>query len=216
LAAVPEGWSFVKAAAAPLAFNTAWQALTAQGEPTDKHVVAVSGATGGVGLAAVQLARGLGAKVVALSRSAEKTRRLHSLGVEHVFSPDDAELKRKVQKSVGRGVDVFVDTVGGPLLTTAVHLVAPRGSISVLGVLGGIEGTVPIPSLMFKQASIRGILVSGCTPDEARAQWSRVVDVLARSGQRPQVDSTFPLSDYTAAFARLAEHPFGKVAIEMS
>jgi NADPH2:quinone reductase len=216
VARMPAGWSFAEAAAAPLVFQTAWQALTCQGEPKAGQVVAVIGAGGGVGLAAVQLARGLGATVIALARSSEKLQRLKDLGVPHAIALDQPDLKKAVLAAAGNGgVHIVVDTVGGPLLTTAVHLLAPRGYVGVLGVLGGVEGNVPIPSLMFKQASIHGILVSGCTPEEAQGQWSRIVDVLTRSNQRPIVDRTFALTDYAAAFARLNERPFGKVVVNV-
>jgi NADPH2:quinone reductase len=217
IAPKPPGWSFAEAAAAPLVYQTAWQALNCGGEPQPGQTVAVIGAGGGVGFAAVQLAMGLGTTVVALARSADKVRLLKERGAPHVFSLTEPDLKRAVKKAVGRdGIDIIVDTVGGPQLTTAVHLVASRGHIGVLGVLGGVEGAVPIPSLMFKRASIHGILVSGSPPAEAQWEWTRIVEVLSRSGVRPVIDRSFALADYAAAFARLAEHPFGKVVVEMT
>jgi NADPH:quinone reductase-like Zn-dependent oxidoreductase len=81
--------------------------------------------------------------------------------------------------------------------------------------LGGVEGAVPIPSLMFKRASIHGILVSGSTPEEAQAEWSRIAAILNASRQRPIIDGRCPLADYEQAFATLGEHPFGKVVVDV-
>jgi NADPH2:quinone reductase len=216
LAPLPAGWSHAEGAAAPLVFQTAWQALTCRGEPSPETTVAVIGAGGGVGLAAVQLALGLGLRVVALARADDKLRRLRDLGVGHALSLDQPDLKRAVHSALGRkGVDIVIDTVGGPQLAAAVHLLAPRGYVAVLGVLGGVDGVVPIPSLMFKRASIHGILVSGSTPDEAQAEWRRIVDVLERGRRRPIIDRCFPFHEFAQAFARLGEHPFGKVVVEM-
>lgn len=211
---VPPVWSWSEAAAAPLVFQTAWKALTRHGEVTSGHVVAVTGAGGGVGLATVQLALGLGASVVALSRSPEKQQRLRELGVGLVAAPDTSGIQQQIREVFGcTGADVVVDTVGGPLLTTSVHLLGPGGRVSVLGVMGGIEGVVPIPSLMFKQASLHGILVTDRPPEESVAEWRQIVEVLQRSGQRPIVDRCFPLADYAAAFCHLAGSPFGKVVL---
>lgn len=216
LTTVPAGWTLDEVAAAPLVFQTAWQALVLHGDITSQSAVVVTGASGGVGLAAVQLARGLGARVVALSRSEEKQARLKALGVEHVLSPDSSDLKLQVFQALGKkGADVIVDTVGGKLLTTAVHLLGERGRVSVLGVLGGIDAPLPIPAFMFKRASMHGILVTGATPAESQAEWRQVVDVLNKSGQRPQVDSRFPLDQYKAAFDRLQASPFGKVVVNV-
>lgn len=216
LATVPAGWSFAEAAAAPLVLQTAWQALTLHGEINNHSAVVVTGASGGVGLAAVQLARGLGAKVVALSRSVEKQARLKELGVEHVFSPEAGDLKALVFQAIGKkGADVVVDTVGGKLLTTSVHLLGERGRVSVLGILGGVEAALPIPAFMFKRASMHGILVTGATPAESQSEWSNIVDVLTRSGLRPQIDARFSLEHFKAAFDRLQTGPFGKVVIDV-
>ncbi|HUQ69116.1 MAG TPA: zinc-binding alcohol dehydrogenase family protein, partial [Planctomycetaceae bacterium] len=216
LVPVPPGWSFHEAAAAPLVFQTAWQGLTDRGLPTRDQAVVVTGAGGGVGIAAVQLALGLGTQVVALTRSADKAARLRGLGVRHVFSPTDANLQQCVCDALGRkGVDVVVDTVGGPLLATAVHLLGSGGRVAVIGVLRGVEGVIPIPSLMFKRALIQGILVSDLSPSAAMAQWEDIVRILSESGQRPVIDRVYPLENYQQAFDRLASSPFGKVVMEI-
>lgn len=219
LAPIPDGWSDAEAAAGPLVFQTAWQALTDPRRPVPGECVVVTGAGGGVGAAAVQLAVGLGADVVALTRSKEKGEKLRELGARGAFAPDDPELKKRVFDAFGgRGADIVVETVGGPLLAIAVHLLAPHGRVGAIGVLGGVEATIPIPSLMFKRGSIHGILVSDVTPETAQAQWKEIVAVLktAKSMDRPIVDSVFPLEKFVQAFERLASSPFGKVVVQMS
>lgn len=215
LARLPAGWSYVEGAAAPLVFQTAWQALTCRGEPPPGTSLAVIGAGGGVGLAAVQLALSLGLTVVALARSDDKLRRLRDLGVAHALALHQPDLKRAVQSALGKkGVDLVIDTVGGPYLAAAIHILAPEGYVAELGVLGGVEGVVPIPSLMFKRASIHGILVSGCSPEEAQRDWARIVEVLAQGHRKPVVDRCYPLKEFEQAFLRLEERPFGKVILE--
>jgi NADPH2:quinone reductase len=214
VAPLPEGWSFAEGAAAPLVYLTAWQAL-AGGVGIGSGTVVV--ASGGVGVAAVHLARALGAIVVALSRSPKKRDRLLEIGAHHAFDPEHSQIKKTVFDAVGKkGVDVVVETVGGALLGIAVHLLAPRGRVAVLGVLGGNEGTVPIPSLMFKRATIEGILVSTYTPAEAQAAWAGIVATLAKANARPIVDSIFTPPNIKEAFARLAEGPFGKVVLDLT
>ena len=217
LTQIPAGWSFAEAAAAPLVCQTAWQALTCAGELPSDSVVLVTGAGGGVGLAAVQLALAMKLRVVGLTRFEDKRKRLQELGVSHVFAPDAEGLKKHILTAVGTaGVNLVVETVGGSLLTTAIHLLAHGGCVASLGVMAGVEAMLPIPSLMFKQASVRGILVSGCSPTDARDQWTRIVSLLNQDGRRLHVEAEIPLSDYERAFARLAGSPFGKIVINIS
>lgn len=214
LAAIPEGWSFEEAAAASLVYMTAWRALVVQGGLTKGMAVMVTGASGGVGSAAVQLAAGLGATVIALSRSEEKRRKLLATGASAAFDPADKDLKNKVFAAADKkGVDLVVETVGGASLKTAVHLLGNRGKVAVVGLLAGVDGIVPIPSLMFKQCSVEGVVVSAFTPTEAVEAWSGIVKTLARTSAKPIVDSVFPMNDYLKAFERLRASPFGKVVV---
>jgi NADPH:quinone reductase-like Zn-dependent oxidoreductase len=159
----------------------------------------------------------LGATVIALSRSEEKRARLISMGVQHAFDPEDADLKKKVPQAAGKaGADIVVETVGGPFLRTAVHLLAPHGVVGVVGVLAGIDGPVPIPSLMFKRARIQGILVSDYTPEDAVQQWKAIVAALATKGFRPIIDRVSPWQDYQAACDHLKGSPFGKVVLRVA
>lgn len=216
LAAVPDGWSLAEAAAAPLVYQTAWRALVDCGQLKKGMTVGVTGASGGVGSAAVQLAHRLGAEVVAFSRSEEKQEKLRSLGADHVFSPNEEDLKKRVAEAIsGRGLDIVVENVGGDSLTAAVHMLASHGKVCVVGLLAGVNGPVPIPSLLFKQASIHGVLVSGYTPQEAQHAWSQIVKTLQQHDDRPPIDSTFAINDYHQAFDRLRKSPFGKVVLNI-
>jgi NADPH:quinone reductase len=222
---IPDNWSFAEAATA-LVYQTAWRAIFEPLQPTTdslaRHpklpadaVIAVTGASGGVGLAAVQIGLSLGAQVVALSRSESSRERLRNVGAQHVFSPEQADLKKAVFASIGRkGVDAVVETVGGPMLGLGVHLLGYGGRVGVVGVLAGVEGSVPIPSLMFKRASVHGIQVGEIDPSESVMELSQIVEHLENAGLRPVVDSTFALEEYVPAFDKLRDGCFGKVVIE--
>ena len=215
LAEIPAGWSMEEAAAAPLVYQTAWRGLVVFGNAEPGKTVVITGASGGVGSAAVQLAVGLGAKVVALSRSEEKRKRLVEIGAHHVVDAGDPELKRKVMEAIGKsGANLALDTVGGPYLSTCVHVLGKGGMVAVVGVLGGVEGSIPIPSLMFKESSVKGVVVSYYEPREAQTAWTGIVNTLAKIKQKPIVDSVYPLEKYEEAFGRLRGSPFGKVVVK--
>ena len=217
LARKPEAWTDAEAAAAPLVFHTAWKALFDLGGLKSGQSVVVTGASGGVGLAAVQLANSVGATVVALSRSDAKRSKLHEIGAHHIFAPDDPHLKEKICDAVNaKGVSLVVENVGGPSLATSVHLLSIHGRVSVVGILGGVEGTIPIPALMFKRASIHGVLVTDDTPQQSQLAWEQIVVLMNRTQSRPVIDQRFPPEKVAAAFEKLGENVFGKVIVEIS
>ena len=216
LARKPDGWTDAEAAAAPLVFHTAWKALFELGGLKSGQSVVVTGASGGVGLAAIQLANSVGATVVALSRSDAKRSQLHQVGARHVFVPDDPYLKEKICDAVrAKGVSLVVENVGGPSLATSVHLLGLHGRVSVVGVLGGVDGTIPIPALMFKRASIHGVLVTDDTPQQSQSAWEQIVKLMDGTQSRPIIDRRFPLKEAAAAFEKLRENVFGKVIVEI-
>ncbi|GIX05497.1 MAG: NADPH:quinone oxidoreductase [Planctomycetaceae bacterium] len=214
---LPAGWSFAEGAAAPLVYQTAWQALTCRGRPSPEQVVVVIGAAGGVGLAAMQLARGLGLRVIGLVRREEKRRWLLEHGFLEIERLDSPDLKERLRRlNAGAGVNLVVDTVGGRWLGEALHWLARDGVVAELGVLDDVTSPISLPSLLFKRATIQGILVSHATAAEARQQWQQITHILQQSGQRPVLDRVFPLAEFRAAFARLDTRPIGKVVIAVS
>lgn len=216
LARKPPEWSDAESAAAPLVFQTAWKALVDVGGLESGQQVIITGASGGVGLACVQLAKAYGATVVALSRLAEKQKRLLEIGAHFAFSPDEPHLKEKICEALQtKGVNLVVDTVGGPSLAMAVHMLGIYGRVSVVGLLAGVEGRIPIPALMFKRASIHGILVTDDPPAKVQSAWKGIVKLMNAAHYRPIIDECFPLESATKAFEKLRGNVFGKVVIEI-
>ena len=218
LAPVPAGWSAEEMAAAPLVFLTAWQALTQWSEPPAPPpaggVVLVTGASGGVGVASVLLAKSMGMTVVALSRSEPKRARLLELGADLVFDPARSDLRKAIITALApRKVDLAIDNVGGALFHQIIAVLEHGGRISAVGRSAGTVPDFSTASLFFRRNRIGGVAVGDYSPAEAHAAWKQVVDRLAGMHARPVVDRVFAFDDVKAAFARLAEGPMGKVLI---
>lgn len=221
LAPLSPGWSLEEMAGAPLVFLTAWQALTQWSDPPAppraRSVVLVTGASGGVGLATIMLARSMNLVVVALSRSREKAARLKELGADFAFEAGDPNLRKSIGSAIAPNkVDLVVDSVGGPLFNTVVSLLGYGGRISVVGRSAGTVPDFNTATLLFRRNRIGGVAVADVAPAEARATWQRIVDALAASGQRPVVDHVFAFEDVPAAFARLHQGPMGKVVVRVA
>jgi len=217
---VPEGWSWEEMAAAPLTFLTAWQALTQWSDPPAPppagSSLLVTGASGGVGVAAVLLGRSMGLRVVALSRSAEKGARLSQLGADFVFDPADPDLRKKAAAALAPAkIDLAVDNVGGPFFNQVVAMLANRGRISVVGRSGGTVPEFNTGTLFFRRNRIGGVSVGSYSPPEAQAAWREIVARLRSLDRRPVIDRVFPFEEVKLAFARLGESPMGKVVVRI-
>jgi NADPH2:quinone reductase len=214
---IPEGWSEVEAAGATLVYLTAYQALTMWGALAEKSVVLVTGASGGVGVATVQLAAAMGYTVVALSRDAQKSRRLLQLGAALTFNPSDAGWRQKAKAALAtRRVDLAVDSVGGKLLPEVIDVLGEQGRVSLVGRLAGPVPEFNTAALFFRRIRMGGVAVGAYTNAESRAGWREVLELMRRSGARPLVDSVFPFEQLPKAFERLAQGPMGKVVLEVS
>jgi NADPH2:quinone reductase len=211
---IPAGWSEPEAAGATLVYLTAYQALTMWGPLPPSAVVLVTGASGGVGVAAVQLAAALGHKVLALSRRPEKSRRLEQLGATATFNPEDPKWREAVKSLLGmRRVDLAIDNIGGKLLPEVIDTLGEQGRVSVVGRLAGPVPSFNTATLFFRRLRLGGVAVGAWANAESRAAWQQVVALLARAGARPQVDKVFPFDQLPQAFERLARGPMGKVLL---
>lgn len=206
----PRGWTHAEAATITTAGLTAWRALVGDGQLKAGDTVLLLG-TGGVSIAALQIAKAFGARVILTSSSDEKLARAQALGADHVINyrtvPEWG--KAVLELTEGRGVDHVVE-VGGPgTLAQSITAVRVGGHISLIGVLTGRQGEVPTSLLMAKQARLQGLIVG------TRRQQQEYVAALEQAGIRPVLDRSFPLEQLADAFRlqQSGEH-FGKIVVE--
>lgn len=216
LAPVPEGWTMEEAAAGPLTLLTAWRALRVRGGLTSGETVLITGASGGVGSAAVMLAAGLGARVIALSRDAAKRDALCGLGAAVTLDAAAPDLEKQVKTAAPEGVRLVVENLGGAWLDRCLRMTAPGGRVMVVGLLAGLTAEVTIGLLIHKNLRVEGLSVSAYAPEEASVAWTEITNLLARTGRKPLIDRVYAFADVQSAFDRLAEGPLGKVVIRVS
>jgi len=207
----PREWSHAEAATITTAGLTAWRALVADGPLKAGESVLVLG-TGGVSIAALQIAKATGARVIATSSSDAKLERLRALGADHVINyRQTPEWGKKVlELTGGHGVDHVVE-VGGPgTLAQSIRAVRVGGHIALIGVLTGNQGEVPTTVLMAKQARLQGLIVG------SRRLQQEYVAALDQTGIRPVIDRSFPLEQLAEAF-RLQQGGahFGKIVVDI-
>ena len=217
LVEMPPGWSEQESAGATLVYLTAYQAVTMWGPLPPQAVVLVTGASGGVGVATVQLAAALGYTVVALSRNAEKSERLRQLGATATFNPEDSQWRAQLKAFLAqRRVDLAIDNIGGKLLPEVIDTLGELGKVSLVGRLAGPVPSFNTAALFFRRIRMGGVAVGASTAAESRENWRHVLALLARTGARPQVDKVFPFDQLPKAFERLAQGPMGKVLLAVN
>jgi NADPH2:quinone reductase len=212
----PAGWSDEESAGATLVYLTAYQALTQWGQ-LKPSVVLVTGASGGVGIASIQLGAAMGHRVIALSRGTAKREPLLSLGAAAVLDPTDPMWKRQVRELLAGGrVDLAIDNIGGALLPDVIDTLGEHGKVSCVGRLAGPVPQFNTASLFFRRLRMGGVQVGAYTSEQSRAAWADVLRLLSRTGARPVVDSVFDFEALPAAFARLWQGPLGKVLLRVA
>lgn len=221
---VPEGLRWVEAAALPEAYFTAWDALVERAGLRPGEALLVHAAAGGVGVAALQLARMLGAGALwATTRTPAKAERLRREGLADavVAASEPQEIARQVgERSGGRGADVILDFVGGPYLEANVALAAPGGRIVALSYLGGARGTLSVGALLFKRLTLVGTTLRGRPIEEKMVLTQRfrreVLPHVASGRVRPILDRVVRLEEIAEAHRLMEENrTFGKVAVRI-
>ncbi|SDL64177.1 zinc-dependent alcohol dehydrogenase family protein [Paracoccus chinensis] len=204
----PNGWSHEEAATITTAGVTAWRALIVEGKLKAGDVVATLG-TGGVSIYALQIAKAMGAQVIATSSSDEKLDRLRALGADHVINyRTTPEWGKEMRRLTGGGVDHVIE-VGGPgTLAQSVTAGRPGALISLIGVLTGTSGDVPTAQLMARQQRLQGLLVG------SRRHQQDFVAALNATGLRPVIDRSFDLAQLADAFRHQETNShFGKICV---
>lgn len=212
LVAIPQDWTDEQAAGAALVYLTAYQALTQWGQLPPSTVL-ITGASGGVGVATVQLAAAFNHTVIALSRSAPKREKLKQIGATITLDPTDPQWRKQL---ADRKVDLAIDNIGGPLFNDVLASLGMNGKISVVGRLAGPVPQFNTASLFFRLIKIGGVHVGAFTPAESQAAWKQIAQIMAQKNIRPIVDSVFEFSKLQDAFGRLAAGPMGKVLLRVS
>jgi NADPH:quinone reductase-like Zn-dependent oxidoreductase len=206
---MPDGFSFEEAAAAPLVFVTAWRGLVVRGRLRAGERVLVTGGSGGVATAAIQIARRAGAHVYAVTSGAASAERARSLGAHVVYDRLEVDYSREVWRDTGKeGVDLVLDSVGEALWTSNLRTLAQGGRLVTYGATTGAAGDTNIRLVFWKQLSILGSTMG--TPAEFR----EVMDLVFRGELHPVVDRVLPLAEARKAHELLeAGDVFGKLVL---
>ena len=209
LVEIPEETSFEVAAAAALSFVTAWRAVNRRGRLQPGERVLVTGASGGVSTAAIQLALRIGAEVHAITSGPSNVARVRELGVTTVYDRLAEDVARRVKdETAGRGVDLVIDSVGGAAWETSMRVLAVGGRLVCYGATAEPVVTVDLRHLFWKQLSILGSTMG--TPHEFR----EVMEMVFRGEVAPIIDHILPLEEARRAHEMLeAGDVFGKVVL---
>ena len=218
LAAVPDGMDLVAAGGIPEVYITAHDALFTRCRLAPGERLLVHAVGSGVGTAAVQLARAIGATSVGTARTASKLERVRELGCDRGVLVEGEWDVAKLAAATGPA-DVVCDLVGGPYVELDVAAAALKGRIVLVGAMGGGQATVPMGGIMGKRLEIHGTMLRG------RAGWEKaaatdafgtqVVPLLAAGTVAPVIDAVLPITEAAKAYDLLAsDATFGKVVLD--
>lgn len=209
---MPEGFSWAEAAALGVNHLTAWRMLFTKGRLQPWETVLVFGIGGGVSLAALQLARAAGARVIVTSRDDAKLARATAMGAAHAVNGARQDVAKAVMDFTGgRGVDLVIENVGQAVWGSAMKSLVRGGRLVTCGATTGDQPPADIRRIFIRQLQILGSTLGDLH------EFAALLDFVQRHGIRPVIDSTWALDDAHAALDRLASGAqFGKVAVAVA
>jgi NADPH2:quinone reductase len=211
LANIPDWWEPRDGAAGPLVLLTNWQALSIAARVREEERVVITGASGGIGTSAIILAKAMGARTIALSRSDDKRRKLVDLGADEAFDTNDEELVKKI--SAAGGADVVIENICGEFLAKSVDMANLYGRICIIGGLGGIKSEINTMKILFKRLQIHGIQVGDYSDEGVQEAWKRIIRALKTVEAKVPIDRTYAFDEVQEAFEHMRLGPLGKVVI---
>lgn len=217
---VPAGVDLADAAAIPEVFLTAWDALVVQGGLTSGRWALVHAGASGVGTAAIQIAKAIGARV-AVTCSAGKMAACRDLGADLVLERSPSDWAAELKAAVPGGVDVILDVVGGEEANRNLASIRPQGTIVQVGLMGGAQTPVNLGLLLVKRVHWIGTTLRA-RPIEQKAALSQrfiaeVIPLFEAGALRPVIDTRFPLDDIADAHRHMeADANIGKILIDVA
>ncbi|MBX5488869.1 MAG: NADPH:quinone oxidoreductase family protein [Mycolicibacterium hassiacum] len=219
VSAVPDKVSFADAAAFGVTYRTAYHALRSVAEVDTDDWVVVLGAAGGVGLAAVDLAKTMGARVVAASSGA-KLAVCRERGADAAIDYDNEDLKSRIRELTGGGAHVVLDPVGGPYAEPALRALRRNGVFVTLGYAAGSIPAIPLNLVLLKAIAVRGMELRTFAmdhPEQSTRDVAELQRLFAEGRIRPHIGARFPLSRTAEALRLVADRgAVGKVVIEVA
>lgn len=204
---LPSALSFAEGACWQTAAATAWNALIEGANLQPSETVLILGASGGVGMAAVKLAKHHGAIVIGTGSTEAKRKAITAAGADHVLDPSDPDLAKNVKKLTGGdGVNVVYDPVGGDLAITATRAIAWGGRYLVVGFASGTIPSFPANHALIKAYSIIGIRAGESprrNPDLARRQSAALAELAEKGAMKPHISHQFNLEQTHEALRAL-------------
>lgn len=215
---IPDGMDIEEAACIPIPFGTADDCLFEFGRLTEGESVLIQGGAGGVGLAAVQLAKRMGATVLATASTSDKLERLRDYGLDHGINYREEDLVAAVKRLTdNRGVDLVVDPVGGEVLAQSLQCIGYRGRVITVGNASRGEGNYDIRSLAAQNQSVTGVFLGAemaVNPERTHAMIAGHIRDVARGDLKVVIDRRFALRDAAAAHAYIeSRQAFGRVVL---
>jgi NADPH2:quinone reductase len=205
---LPDEMSYDEGAALPMNYLTALFALEERGGLRDRETVLVHGAAGGVGTATLQVAKGLGARTIAVVSTDEKAAFARAAGADEVIVGPDFRDRAK-ELTNGRGVDVVLDVVGGDAFTDSLRCLAEKGRVLVVGFAAG-QGIpqVKVNRLLLGNTDVRGVgwgAYAMARPGYMQKQWHRLMPMIESGVVKPPIGATYDLADFGRALVDMDE-----------
>ena len=204
---LPPGFPFVDAAAFIMIYATSHHALVDRARLKAGETVLVLGAAGGVGTSAIQIAKAVGARVIAAASTAEKCALCTSIGADATINYSTENLREAIKTLTGgKGPDVIYDPVGGDFAEPAFRSIAWRGRYLVVGFASGPIPSLPFNLALLKGASIVGVFWGGFAKQEPKANAAMMAELAewyAKGKIKPVIDSIMPMADLKAAYAHM-------------
>lgn len=215
----PAHLSFEKAAAAWMQYVTAWGALIDQAKLTADDFVIVSAASSSVGMASFQIARSVGATIIATTRTHAKVQALLDAGAHHVIATAEEDLATRVKEITGgKGARVVFDPIGGQAIAQFAEAMSVGGILLEYGALSPVEGPFPQFAVLGKSLTLKGYLYTEIVRDDAALERAKafIVEGLNNGTLDPQVSRTFPFDEIQAATRFLeSNEQIGKIVVTL-